>query len=176
MIKMLENTQRLDTEEDEIYRSTNNDSDYQANIDRLQAQVVAKDDEINSIISGFERQLKNFHKTLNQQMQEIDEKNEVINDLKEAKNILEQRVNRLKQAASGLKSKDNLDEVLESEQNLINQLMITKKENEILQESLISAKVKWAQSEHEKETLKLQLINMSEELAEISENPNRIEP
>lgn len=162
MIKILENQKRKESENEINPDSANK-------ISELEKIIEAKDAEISNMLAGFERQLKGFHKTLNDQMLEIDQKDELINDLRSTNDVLEKRVIRLKQATAGLKLDDKVDESLENEFNLRTQYSIIKNENQVLQQHLIDIKLKWANSEHEKETIRLDLIDMSEELEELKE-------
>lgn len=102
-------------------------------------------------------------------MDEIDQKNSIIGQLESENQILEQRVNRLKQAASGLKTDDKIENKLETELSLRKELMKINKENSTLKESLIDIKLKWANAEHEREMIKLQLVDLSEEYSELKE-------
>ena len=130
---------------------------------------MIKDSENEAVIKGCLKQQKEFQRTLNKQLQEIDEKNMMISDLKSTNDVLELRVNRLKQAAWGMVSNDKIDQTLETQVQLRRQLTTAKQENQILEENLIQTKLKWADAEHEREWVKLELVNMSEELFDLTQ-------
>lgn len=55
-------------------------------------------------------------------------------------------------------------------------LAAAKQENQIMEESLIQSKLKWANCEHEKATMKMEFVDMSEELQELKERLKKYEP
>ena len=109
-------------------------------------------------------------------MIDIDQKNSLIHQLESENRILEQRIGRLKQVASGLKTEDKIETKLETELSLRKELMKVNKENSILKESLIDIKLKWANSEHERESVTLRLVDLSEEYTELKERYDLLNP
>ncbi|CAI2363738.1 unnamed protein product [Moneuplotes crassus] len=136
-------------------------------ITNLEKIIQEKNDEIENILNGCKAQQMSFQKSLDQQLDEIDAKNRIIEDLQQTNKNIEERVARLKQAVSGMHinhDDDEIDKRLSIEISLRKALTAARQENKILEDNLIDAKLQWASCEHQAARMKMDMVDMSEEI------------